>query len=177
LALTLNANSQPFNTGAGNGSSLVNLTNVGGKFELNVGFNEGTATSAILSSANITGNQVIKLPQRILLTDAIRFFGNLLPQNALSGTGEVVDRLNYNVATNQEVRYTIRLRYWDDDETPGNEVKPAGGGWYEIEHGNIFGVETDGSLGNGDVDVNIVNLTPIFADKFQVEFVLRDNGN
>jgi hypothetical protein len=178
LALTLNANSQPFNTGAGNGSSLVNLTNVGGKFELNVGFNEGTATSAILNSANITGNQVIKLPQRILLTDAIRFFGNLLPQNALSGTGEVVDRLNYDAVTNQEVRYTIRLRYWDDDETPGNEVKPAGGGWYEIEHGNIFGVEVDGSgRGNGNVDVDTTDLSPIFADKFQVEFVLRDNGN
>lgn len=174
LALTLNADSAPFLTG--NGAVLTNITKNGSLFELTTP-GEGTVTSVPLSTVNIAGNIVIKLPQRILLTDAIRFFGNLLPQNALSGTGEVVDRKNYDAATNQEVRYTIRLRYWDDDETLGNEVKPAGGGWYEIEHGNIFGVETDGVRGNGDVDVNIVNLTPIFADKFQIEFVLRDNGN
>jgi len=171
LALTLNADSAPFLTG--NGATLTNITKNGSLFDLTTP-GEGTVTSVPLSTVNIAGNIVIKLPLKILLTDAIRFFGNLLPFNALSGTGEVVDRVNYP----PDVRYTIRLRYWDDDETPGNEVKPAGGGWYEIEHGNIFGVEIDGfNRGNGNIDVDTTDLSPIFADKFQVEFVLRDNGN
>lgn len=146
-----------------------------------------SVTEAVVQSANFGSGNEIKLLSAVLLTDAIRFFGSAysFPNNALavtSGSGALVDQSVYNgVPATGNVRYTFWLKYKDPDTgdiMPNDTVDDTAANWYEVEQGNIFGVEVDnGGLGNGDVGVSIANLNPIRAKEFQLRIRIRKDAN
>ena len=157
-------------------STRTNVNITGGELVL------ASGTSGTAESAAIGSNNEIELPFNTLLTDAIRFFGQTsgysfpnVPSDVSNGVGKLVDEAKYDSGDEKpNVRYTFLLRYWDED---AEEVKPSPTTWYEIEHGNILGVETEGTRGNGDVDVIVGSLTPIRAKKFQIKITLRNDAN
>ena len=167
--------------------STSNVTVTDGAITLNGAVSSGSAQSVAIDDPS--GNH-IQLPSAVLLTDAIRFFGSSYsfpndPIGVTASTGNLVDQDKYNSGdATPNVRYTFWLKYKDPDtETimpvPEDAVDSNPNNWYEIEQGNIFGVELDGnSKGNGDVDVDIAGgLTPIRAREFQVRITLRNDAN
>jgi hypothetical protein len=160
--------------------------------DTNVSVTNGTITltsgaNGYAMSADITSGNHIQLPSAVLLTDAIRFFGSgySFPNDSITVTasaGQLVDQSVYSQGNTDNVRYTFWLKYKDPDTgniMPNPNQTGNAADWYEIEQGNIFGVEVDNAndKGNGDVDVTIGNLSPIRAKEFQVRIILRNDAN
>jgi hypothetical protein len=159
LHVYFDCNSAAFDP-ANSGVSYTNITrNTGtGNFELT----SPNTSGVVVSTDNAA--QAITLPTTATFNSD--FVVSLQGFTFLNG--EWADRLNYDAATNPEVRLTYRIAVY-------NEVTLAWGAWLDME---LFTrPEQDSSArGNGNVDATMTALGALTGRRFRLEITLRNNG-
>lgn len=152
----------PANSGVG--YTNVTRNTVDGSFDLTAPAVEGTVTSTDDPSLCLT------LPFAVRVDRAVQIFGTFL-----YGQGEWIDKENYDPGVNDEVRLTLEIQVYDENEPNGAGSPTNFSDWIEVEAQTPFEVDAAG-LGNGNVNADMTALSGIVGKRFRVRFTIRTNG-